>query len=217
MSIRVVLADDHKVIREGLRAILSGQAEIDIVGDACDGLAAVEQVRQLKPDVIVMDINMPLMNGIDAARRISEIRNQTRVIILSMHSNNEHIFQALKAGAKGYLLKESSGLEIADAIRRVHTGGRYMSETITDSIVEDYIAFRENAAVVSPVEQLSAREREVMHLAIEGKSSAEIAALLHLSLSTVNTYRSRLMGKLGVSDIASLVRFAAEHGLMSVS
>ena len=216
MSIRVVLADDHKVIREGLRAILSGQAEIDIVGDACDGLAAVEQVRQLKPDVIVMDINMPLMNGIDAARRISEIRNQTRVIILSMHSNNEHIFQALKAGAKGYLLKESSGLEIADAIRRVHTGGRYMSETITDSIVEEYIIFRENS-VVSPLEQLSAREREVMHLAIEGKSSAEIAALLHLSLSTVNTYRSRLMGKLGVSDIASLVRFAAEHGLMSVS
>lgn len=216
MSICVVLADDHKVIREGLRAILSGQADIDIVGDACDGLAAVEQVRQLKPDVIVMDINMPLMNGIDAARRISEIHNQTQVIILSMHYNNEHIFQALKAGAKGYLLKESSGLEIADAIRRVHAGGRYMSEMITDSIVEEYIVFRENS-VVSPLEQLSAREREVMHLAIEGKSSAEIATLLHISLSTVNTYRSRLMGKLGVSDIASLVRYAAEHGLMSVS
>lgn len=216
MNIRVVLADDHKIIREGLRAILSGQPDIDVVGDANDGLSAIEQVRQLKPDVIVMDINMPTMNGIDAARRISEIHNQTRVIILSMHSNNEHIFQALKAGAKGYLLKESSGLEIADAIRCVHDDGRYMSQAITNAVVEDYIAFRENSAV-SPLEQLSTREREVMHLTIERKSSAEIAAILHLSLSTVNTYRSRLMGKLGVSDIASLVRFAAEHDLVSVN
>lgn len=216
MNIRVVLADDHKIIREGLRAILSGQPDIDVVGDANDGLSAIEQVRQLKPDVIVMDINMPTMNGIDAARRISEIRNQTRVIILSMHSNNEHIFQALKAGARGYLLKESSGLEIADAIRCVHDDGRYMSQAITNAVVEDYIAFRENSAV-SPLEQLSTREREVMHLAIEGKASAEIAAILHLSLSTVNTYRSRLMRKLGVSDITSLVRFAAEHDLVSVN
>lgn len=217
MKIRVVLADDHKVIREGLRAILAGQNDIEVVGDAADGFDAVEIVKQLKPDVVVMDINMPSMSGIEATRRILDTNNKTCVIILSMHSNKEHIFQALKAGAKGYLLKESSGLEVATAIRSVQEGGRYMSQTITDTVIEDYITYRENSAGVSPLENLSPREREVMHLVVEGKSSSEIGILLHLTQSTVSTYRSRLMGKLGVSDIAGLVRFAAEHGLVTVN
>ena len=211
-EIRVFLADDHAVVRDGLRFLLEAQRDIKVVGDAADGRDAVRQVQQLCPDVVVMDIAMPELNGIEAARQISETCPSAQVVILSMHSTAEHIFQALQAGARGYLLKESAGIEVVNAVRAVHAGRRYLSQRISDKMIDDYVRQRE-AVAKSPLARLSPREREILQLVVEGKSSAEIAAILSLSSKTVETYRSRLMRKLGISDLPGLVKFAIQHGL----
>ena len=214
MAIRVVIADDHKVIRDGLSAIMAAPPDIDVVGAAADGLEALALSRQLHPDVVVLDINMPNLNGIEAARQIIESCPDTKVIILSMHANKEHVYQSLKAGASGYLIKESSGIEVADAIRAIYQGERYLSQAITAALIDDYIDQREHAPTMNVLDTLSSREKQVLQLVVEGKASAEIAEMLHLSTSTVSTYRSRLMGKLGVKDVPGLVRFAVEHKLI---
>ncbi len=213
MSITVFLADDHAVVRDGLRFLLEAQHDIRVIGDAANGRDAVRQVAQLCPDVVVVDIAMPELNGIEAARQISEVCPPARVIILSMHSTTEHIFRALQVGARGYLLKESAGVEVVNAVRAVHAGRRYLSQKISDQVIDDYVRQREVAAVQSPLARLSPREREVLQLVVEGKSSAEIADVLFLSPKTVETYRSRLMRKLGISDLPGLVKFAIQHGL----
>jgi len=210
MNISVFLADDHAVVRDGLRALLEAQPDIQVIGDAANGREAVRQTAQLCPDVVVLDIAMPELNGIEAAYEIGQVCPAAQVIILSMHSTTEHIFRALQAGARGYLLKESAGIEVVNAIRAVHAGQRYLSQKISDRVVDDYIRQRQAA---SPLARLSSREREVLQLVAEGKSSAEIADMLSLSLKTVETYRSRLMHKLGISDLPGLVRFAIQHGL----
>lgn len=213
MSIRVLIADDHGVVRDGLRYILEAQADITVVGEAADGLQGVEQVRKLKPDVVVMDIAMPQLNGIDATKQICEDLPRTRVIILSVYSTPEHIYRALKAGARGYILKESAGAEVVIAVRTVHAGRRYLCQKIADTMIDTYISQREAVEGKSPLERLSSRERQVLQLVVEGKSSKEIASIVHLSPKSVETYRSRLMQKLGVHDIPSLVKFAIQHGL----
>jgi DNA-binding NarL/FixJ family response regulator len=213
MSIGVFLADDHAVVRDGLRALLEAQPDMRVIGDAANGRDTVRQVARLCPDVVVLDIAMPELNGIEAAREIAQVSPATQVIILSMHSTTEHIFQALQAGVRGYLLKESAGIEVVNAIRAVHTGQRYLSQKISDTMIDDYIRQRQAAQVKSPLARLSLRERQVLQLVAEGKSSAEIADILSLSLKTVETYRSRLMHKLGISDLPGLVRFAIQHGL----
>jgi DNA-binding NarL/FixJ family response regulator len=213
--INILLADDHKVMRDGLRAILEGQNEFNIVGEAPDGLETVKLARRLNPDIILMDIHMPLLNGIDAARKILQESPEMCIVILSMHATKEHIFQALKAGAKGYLLKETSGLEVVAAIKEVVAGNRYLSQLITEAVIDDYVFQRSQSAVSSPLDRLSDREREVMQLVVEGKNTTSISALLHLSKSTVSTYRSRIMKKLGTKDVADLVRFAIEHKLIT--
>jgi DNA-binding NarL/FixJ family response regulator len=166
----------------------------------------------LKPQVVLMDISMPELNGIDATRRILNELPEIKVIILSVHSDSEHIFRAFQAGAYGYLLKESAGAEVVNAVHAVITGERYLSQKIANTVLQDYVRFRQSQ---SPLELLSAREREVLQLTVEGNSSAEMAARLGLSPKTVETYRSRLMEKLGVRDITELVRFAIKHGLIS--
>ncbi len=213
MSITVFLADDHAVVRDGLRALLEAQPDIRVIGDAADGRETVRRVARFCPDVVVLDIAMPELNGIEAAREIGEVCPATQTIILSMHSTTEHIFRALQAGACGYLLKESAGIEVVNAVRAVHAGQRYLSQKISDKIIDDYIRQRQDAQARSPLAHLSPREREVLQLVAEGKSSAEIAEILALSLKTVETYRSRLMNKLGISDLPGLVRFAIQHGL----
>jgi DNA-binding NarL/FixJ family response regulator len=213
MSITVFLADDHAVVRDGLRFLLDAQPDIEVIGDAADGRDAVRQVAQLCPDVVILDISMPELNGIEAATRIREICPSAHVIMLSMHSTTEHVFRALQAGARGYLLKESAGVEVANAVRAVLAGRRYLSQKISDQVFDDYVRQREAAAAKSPLARLSPREREVLQLVVEGKSSAEVADVLFLSPKTVETYRSRLMQKLGVSDLPSLVKFAIQHGL----
>jgi len=212
-EISVFLADDHAVVRDGLRFLLEAQPDIRVVGDAANGRDAVRQVAQLCPDVVVMDIAMPELSGIEAARRIREVCPSTQVVILSVHSTAEHIFQALQAGARGYLLKESAGVEVINAVRAVRAGRRYLSQKISDKVIDDYVHQREAAAARSPLARLSPREREILQLVVEGKSSAEIAAILFLSPKTVETYRSRLMQKLGISDLPGLVKFAIQHGL----
>ncbi|MBL6981987.1 MAG: response regulator transcription factor [Anaerolineales bacterium] len=214
MTIRVILADDHQVIRDGLSAIMSSAADIHVVGTAADGCEALELARIEVPDVMVIDINMPNLNGIEATRQIHESLPKINVVILSMHSNKEHVYQALKAGALGYLIKDSSGIEVADAIRTVFKGQRYLSGAITESIIDAYIDQRDNAPSVNLFDELSGRERQVMQLIVEGKSSAEAAEVLSLSISTVNTYRSRLMRKLEVNDLPGLVKLAIENDLI---
>jgi len=214
MTITVLLADDHAVVRDGLRLMLEAQGDIKVVGDAANGREAVHQVKRLRPDVVVMDIAMPELNGIEATRQIREARPSAQVVILSMHHTSEHIFRALQAGARGYLLKESAGVEVVNAVRTVQAGHRYLSQKISDKVIDNYVHQREAAETTSPLARLSPRERQVLQLVVEGKSSVEIASALSLSHKTVETYRSRLMRKLGISDLPSLVKFAIRQGLI---
>jgi DNA-binding NarL/FixJ family response regulator len=213
LAITVFLADDHAVVRDGLKFLLGAQPDISVIGDAANGRQAVRRVARLRPDVAVMDIAMPELNGIEATREIRQVCPSTQVIILSMHSTTEHVFQALEAGARGYLLKESAGIEVVAAVRAVHAGHRYLSQRISDRLIDDYVRQRQAAETESPLARLSPREREVLQLVVEGKTSAQIAAILSLSLKTVETYRSRMMQKLGISDLPGLVKFAIQHGL----
>ena len=216
MTIRVLLADDHTVVRDGLRFLLQAEDDIQVVGDAADGQETVQRVLELRPDLVVMDIAMPRLNGIEAARQIHEDAPGVQIVILSMYSTSEHIFRALQAGVRGYLLKESAGAELVKAVRAVHAGRRYLSEKVADLVASDYVRHREKLDASSPLEQLSTRERQVLQLVVEGASSAEIARTLSLSPKTVDTYRSRLMQKLGIEDLPGLVKFAIQHGLTSL-
>ena len=216
MTIKVFIADDHAVVRDGLRALLEANPEITVVGDASDGRQAVSQVMALNPDVVIMDISMPELNGIDATHQLLEHNPKMGVIILSILGTSEHVFRALQAGARGYLLKESAGREVVDAVLNVADGRRYLSQPITETLVVDYVRQREQAQEKTPLDSLSPREREILKLVLEGKSSAEIGKQLFLSAKTVETYRSRMMRKLGISDIPTLIKFAIQHGLISL-
>lgn len=212
-KITVILADDHAVVRDGLRLVLEARDDMTVVADVADGREAVRRVRELSPDVVVMDISMPDLNGIEATRQIREQKPHTQVVILSMHATSEHIYQAMSAGAIGYLLKDSAGRDVAEAVLSAARGERYLSRRITETMLVDYVRLRRLPDEGSPLSRLSSREREVLQLVVEGKTSAEIAAAIHLSSKTVDTYRSRLMHKLEIHDIPGLVRFAIIHGL----
>jgi len=207
MNLKVLLVDDHAVMREGLAALLS-RAGIDVIGTASNGREAVRLARELVPDAVVMDISMPDLNGIEATRQIRVRAPSVRIVMLSMHANREHVHQALAAGADGYVLKESAAAEVAAAVRAVAAGRRYLSPSIEAAMLE-----AGGSAARGPVESLSTRERQVLQLVVEGGSSAEIARTVHLSPKTVETYRSRLMKKLGVANVTALVKFAVQHGL----
>ncbi len=212
-SISVFIADDHAIVRDGLRLLLEAQPDIKVVGDAADGRQAVYQVQQICPDVVIMDIAMPELNGIEATLHIRQSCPSTQVVILSIYATREHIFRALQAGALGYILKESAAIEVVNAVRALHAGHRYLCKKIDEVMVDNYISRRRVSEIKSPIESLSPREREILQLVVEGKSSAEIASILFLSPKTVETYRSRLMQKLKVNDIPSLVKFAIQHRL----
>lgn len=214
MSIRILLADDHTMLRDGLRALLETDPEFSVVASAADGRAALRLARQLQPDVAVMDIAMPELNGIDAAEQIRSECPNTQIVILSIHASSEHIYRAFRAGALGYLLKESAGEELAQAVRAAHAGRRYLTQRVADTLLDHYLQQREQGPGASALDQLSGREREVLQLVAEGLSSAEIAARLALSPRTVETYRARLMHKLDLHDLPALVRFAIENGLI---
>lgn len=213
MRIRILLADDHAVLRDGLRLLLGGQADLEVVGEAADGRAAVRQAQALTPHVALVDIAMPDLNGIEATRRIREAAPATRVIVLSMHSAPGHVLRAFQAGALGYLLKESAGSEVVEAIRAVHAGRRYLCREISGSVVDALLARAAGPEAEDPLGRLTAREREILQLAAEGQSNLQIAEALGLSPRTVESHRAHLMEKLGLPNLAALVRFAIQHGL----
>jgi DNA-binding NarL/FixJ family response regulator len=213
MAISVFLVDDHTVVRDGLRFLLEAQGDIQVVGNATNGRDAVRQVSILKPDVVVMDIAMPELNGIEATLQIQKECPSARVVILSMHSTAEHIRRALQAGAQGYVLKKSAGEEVVEAVRAVNAGRGYLSEAITGIVIEDY---RGLPHAPSPLESLTRRERQILQLIAEGKSNAEAARILFLSPKTVETYRSRMMQKLGINNLRGLMKFAVQQGLTSL-
>jgi DNA-binding NarL/FixJ family response regulator len=210
MTISVLLTDDHSILRDGLAALLETQEGISVAGHARDGREAVRKAAELKPDVVIMDIVMPELDGIEATHLIQRASPLTRVVILSMYSTTEHIFRALQAGAKGYLLKESAGAELVAAVRTVHAGRRFLSQKITESVVDDYV--RQHVPT-DPLGTLSSRERQILQLVAAGNSTADIARALSLSPKTVDTYRSRLMQKLDIGNFAALVKFAIACGL----
>jgi DNA-binding NarL/FixJ family response regulator len=215
VAVRVFLADDHTIVREGLRLLLEAQGDLNVVGEAADGRETVRLVRQMCPDVVVMDIAMPGLDGIHATKEIRGACLATEVVILSIYSSSEHIFQALRAGARGYLLKESAGKEVVEAVRSVHAHRRYLCRQITETVIDDYIRKYEKLPAKSPLESLSPREREILRLIVDGKPNTEIARILSLSIKTVETYKSRLMEKLNIRDLASLIKFAIRYGLTS--
>ncbi len=215
MTINVVLADDHAVVRDGLKALLEANPEIRVVGDAATGQQVVDRVAELRPDIVIMDISMPDINGILATRKILEAYPQVKVIMLSMLGTADNVFHALEAGARGYLLKESAGRDVMDAVQVVAKGEMYFSQPITRTMVDDYMRARE-ASQANPLESLSVRENEILCMVVEGKTSAEIGHNLHLSPKTVDSYRSRMMQKLGLSDMPELIKFAIKHGLISL-
>lgn len=209
MTIRVLIADDHAIMREGLAALLSGSPDLVVVGEAGNGFDAVDQSIKLKPSVVILDIAMPGMNGIDAAALIRARNANTQIIMLSMHSSIEHLSRAFQAGAMGYVLKDSASSEILAAICSVAVGRRYVSRSMCHLEEE----LRQRPGTSTPLQTLSLRERHVMQLVVEGMSSAEIARRLCLSPKSVDTYRSRVMKKLGVGSVPALVKFVVANGL----
>lgn len=210
MSITVFLIDDHAIVRDGLRSLLETQHDITVVGDTADGRRALAQINQLLPNIVIMDIAMPGLNGIEAARQLREICPSSQVIILSMHASEEYTYRAFQTGVRGYLLKTAPGIEVIEAIRAVAAGRSYLSSHIQETLVVNYMHQHRD----DPLEALSTREREILQLVVEGKSSLEIAEILSISAKSVDTYRSRLMQKLGVKGLPNLIKFALEHGVI---
>jgi DNA-binding NarL/FixJ family response regulator len=212
MAITVLLVDDHAVVRDGLRALLESSGDITVVGSAGNGRDAVTEAQRLNPDVIIMDIALPELDGVQATRHITDKCPSTHVLILSMYLSAEHIHRALQAGAKGYVLKESAGEEVAEAVRALSAGKRYLSYRITETMIQDYV--REGTPI-SLLDSLSLRERDVLQMVVEGGTNAAIAQKLSLSPKTVETYRARIIKKLKVRDTVELVKFAMRQGIVS--
>ena len=216
MKIRVLVADDHAFIREGLRVMLGNQPDMEVVAVAANGREAIQLVEKHEPDIAVIDLSMPELNGVEAIQQMMPRHPHLQVVVLSIHESKPYVFRALKAGAKGYLVKETAGLEVVDAVRAVQRGERYLSQSITDLLTTESFQKLESLIDVSPLEALSPREREILQLVAEGKTSQEIAERLSISPKTVDTYRSRLMHKIGVEDMAGVVKFAIQHGVISL-
>ncbi|GAB6042840.1 response regulator transcription factor [Endothiovibrio diazotrophicus] len=201
------------MMRDGLRAILAREGNIEVVGEAACGHEAVELGCALSPTVVIMDIGMPRLNGIEATRRLLLHAPAVRVVMLSMHGNNEYLRRALRAGARGYLLKQSAGRNVVKAVNAAARGKRYLDPQLADGVAEEYLNDLPGPAEPTPLESLSSREREVLQLVVEGYSSKRIGELAHLSPKTVETYRARIMRKLGLHTLTALIRFAIEHGM----
>lgn len=212
--IRILLADDHNVMRRGLRLLLERQPGFAVVAEASDGRQAVEQAEATKPDVAVLDIAMPNLSGIEAAQRIIDLMPQTALVVLSMHADEGYVLRALKAGVKGYLLKDSAEADLIDAIKAVHAGKAFFSPEISRMLVEDYMREIRARRVEDSYDLLTSREREILQLLAEGKSNKDIASQLNLSLYTIETHRRNLQDKLNLHSFAELVLYAVRKGVI---
>jgi DNA-binding NarL/FixJ family response regulator len=212
VRISVFVADDHAILRDGLATLLAAHGDMEVVGTAANGREAVSEVLRLAPRVAIIDISMPELDGIEAARQIVAANPEVQVMILSMHAGSQHVFHALEAGVRGYLLKESASREVIEAVRIVQSGRRYLSPRVAEIVAQGV----SDRSAVSPLSSLSQREREILKLVADGYSSAKIGTMLHLSPKTVDTYRSRMMQKLHVSDLAGVIKLAIQHGVTSL-
>ncbi|UCH59422.1 MAG: response regulator transcription factor [Anaerolineales bacterium] len=214
-TIRILLADDHTIVREGIRSLLEDEEDMSVVGEAEDGHTAIRITHQLKPDVILMDIAMPLLNGLEATRRIKEDYPEAKVLILTMHENEEYIRQVLASGAMGYILKDAAARDLLGAIRTVHKGEMILSPAVTRLVIEDYLRWgdlqpEKNSTILSP------REREVLQLIAEGYTNKQIAEILTISIKTVQTHRMNLMKKLDLHDRGELIKYAIQKKIIEI-
>jgi DNA-binding NarL/FixJ family response regulator len=215
MSIKIVLADDHKLIRDGLRHFLESEQQMEVLAETDNGRDAVRLAAELEPDVVILDVSMPDMNGIEAARQINSGRSRTKVMALSMHSDRRFVARMFQAGAAAYLVKDTAIEEVADAIRTVIDGKMYLSPQITGTVIDDYVQHMTGGTSSSPL-PLTSREQEVLQLIAEGNSTREIAAILCLSGKTVDTHRRQIMDKLDIHSIAELTKYAVREGLTTI-
>ena len=206
---RILLADDHAVVRHGFRMILDAQPDFEVVGEVANGREAVEQATALQPDVVIMDVTMPELNGIEATRRIAEVAPRARVLALSMHRDSVYVREILRAGARGYLLKDSSEGDLVFAVRAIAAGEGYLSPAVSEAVLTDY-----RKHVTNPIDLLTSREREVLQLIAEGKTNKEIATGLNLSVYTIEAHRGKIMEKLNLHSTGELVRFSLRNGLI---
>lgn len=215
MSIRILLADDHRVVRRGLCLLLESQPDFKVVAEASDGREAVALAEAHTPDIVVLDVAMPLLNGIEAARQISSKAPQTGIVFLSMHSDEGYVLKALRSGGKAYLLKDSAEYDLINAIKAVHEGKAFFSPAINRMLVEEYMRQMREREVEDSYDLLTPRERETLQLFAEGKSTKEVATLLNLSLYTVETHRSNIFQKLNLHSTAELILYAVRKGVIS--
>lgn len=217
-ALRVLIVDDHTIVRQGLRKLLESEGDIEIVGEAADGREAVAKAADLTPSVVLLDISMPGLNGLEAIRQIMKRSPKTRVLVLSMHKNEAYVLQALRNGASGYVLKESASEEIVTALRALGRGESYLSPSISRVVIDDYLRINSGGeqAGRSLYESLTAREREIFQLLAEGLKNHEVAERLHVSVKTVETHRAHVMEKLGLNNIAELVKYAIEIGIVQL-
>jgi DNA-binding NarL/FixJ family response regulator len=209
-KIRVLLADDHAILRKGVRMLIHTQPDMEVVGEARTGREAIAEARRLKPDIVVMDVSLPELNGIESTRQICDELSRTKVIALSMHKDSVYVREILRAGARGYLLKDSEDEDLLKAIRAVYRGEAYLSPAISDAVLTDY-----RKHVSNPVDLLTSREREILTMVAEGKTNKEIAQALNLSVYTVESHRGSVMEKLNLHNTGDIVRFALRNGLIS--
>ena len=215
MAIRILIAEDHHIVREGLRALLAEEKNIEVTAEASNGHEALERVREIKPEIVIMDVAMPEVNGIEATRQIRAESPDTRVIALSMHSDRRFVVEMLRAGARGFVLKHAAFEELVTAIDSVYNGNTYLSSSIVDVVVRDYV--NKMAGTDSPAyTKLTDRERQVLKMLAEGRTTKEIAFSLHVSVKTVETHRLNIRDKLGIGSLAALTKFAIREGLTTL-
>ncbi len=211
--IRIVLADDHEIVRQGIKAVLGKEPGFCVVGEAKDGVEAVNLVQNLKPDVLILDLMMPMINGMEVTRQVKKKSPRSRVIILSMYSNEAYVLECLKNGAEGYVLKGSASNDLIEAVRQVTSGRRFLSPPLSEEALDIYTEMSKGSAV-DPYDTLTSRERETLHMAAEGLSSVEIAERLSISPRTVEVHRANMMRKLGINSQTELVRYAIQRGIL---
>ena len=214
-KIRVILAEDHTIVRQGLRSLLEQSDDIEVIAEAEDGREAVSKTEQLKPDIVLMDISMPILNGIEATRQIKKKFPDIKVLILTMHTTEEYISQILHAGASGYLVKKSAHHELLSAIKAIQKGHSYLSPLVSKKVVDEYLQKTKDDIKQDRYEKLTTREREVLQLIAEGKANKEIADLLFLSIKTVETHKAHLMEKLNLHTTTDLIKYAIQKGIIS--